>query len=337
MAEQEEHHHPHRTKASANITSASDGSVSQVHVNVSDSDGIFNPSGNPLTTTTISTIAVQAGEARIVLAILRSSDIVRVRIQQMEPDLMDIGSNLGDTIKYKNVHEELISKLKAKQDNITELLTRADDLVTQQKSYNEVYEAMARSLGEAWKELNLQLEGRRNLLNQAIRFHTIAVRFIDQVNGARSWFSSLEQANFDNKSLNILFDEHDAYRKETLEASLNTLNEGQLLLEHVKDLGSLIESANQHSTIAACYEIEQLLGLHQDERRKFEDEWERNRKILSDYVQMSEIKHEIDQIFDWLEKQGKSNSDSTDLGQTLDDIERLQMIHRNIEAESQVI
>ncbi|CAF4865372.1 unnamed protein product, partial [Rotaria socialis] len=50
---------------------------------------------------------------------------------------------------------------------------------------------------------------------------------------------------------------------------------------------------------------------------------------------MSEIKHEIDQIFDWLEKQGKSNSDNTDLGQTLDDIERLQMIHRNIEAESQ--
>jgi hypothetical protein len=35
---------------------------------------------------------------------------------------------------------------------------------------------MARSLGEAWKELNLQLEGRRNLLNQAIRYHTIAAR-----------------------------------------------------------------------------------------------------------------------------------------------------------------
>lgn len=55
-------------------------------------------------------------------------------------------------------------------------MTRADDLVTQQKSYNEVYEAMARSLGEAWKELNLQLEGRRNLLNQAIRYHTISAR-----------------------------------------------------------------------------------------------------------------------------------------------------------------
>jgi len=113
----------------------------------------------------------------------------------MEPHLMDIGSNLGDTIRYQSVHDELISKLKvnpnviitfdtssiidsiqAKQDHITELLTRADDLVTQQQSYNEVYEAMARSLGEAWKELNLQLEGRRILLNQAIRYHTIAAR-----------------------------------------------------------------------------------------------------------------------------------------------------------------
>lgn len=55
-------------------------------------------------------------------------------------------------------------------------MTRADDVVSQQKSYNEVYEAMARCLGEAWKELNLQLEGRRNLLNQAIRYHTMCER-----------------------------------------------------------------------------------------------------------------------------------------------------------------
>jgi len=72
MAEQDEHHHPHRTTASANIRSASSGSISQVNVNVSDLDAIFSSSGgNPPSTTTISTIAVQAGEARIVLAILR--------------------------------------------------------------------------------------------------------------------------------------------------------------------------------------------------------------------------------------------------------------------------
>lgn len=81
-----------------------------------------------------------------------------------------------------------------------------------------------------------------------------------------------------------------------MEASLDTSNEGQLLLEHVKELGSLTESTNQHSIVAACYEIEHLLGIHQDERRQFEDEWDRNRKILNEYVQMSEIKHEIDQV-----------------------------------------
>jgi hypothetical protein len=116
------------------------------------------------------------------------------------------------------------------------------------------------------------------------------------VNNARSWFTSLEQADFDNKSLNFLFDEHDLYRKETLEASLDTLNEGQLLLERIKDLGLLIESMNQHSIVAACYEIEHLLGIHHDERHKFEEEWNRNRIILSEYIQMAEIKHDIDQV-----------------------------------------
>jgi hypothetical protein len=116
------------------------------------------------------------------------------------------------------------------------------------------------------------------------------------VNNARSWFTSLEQADFDNKSLNFLFDEHDLYRKDILEASLDTLNQGQLLLERIKDLDLLIESRNQHSTIAACYEVEHLLGIHHDERHKFEEEWDRNRKILNEYIQMSVIKHDIDQV-----------------------------------------
>lgn len=30
----------------------------------------------------------------------------------MEPDLLDIGSNLGLTIQYQTIHEELINKLK---------------------------------------------------------------------------------------------------------------------------------------------------------------------------------------------------------------------------------
>ena len=71
MAEDDEQHQPHRTRSSTNIRSASDGSISQLNVNVADLDGLLNFGGSPPSTTTISTIAVQAGEARIVLAILR--------------------------------------------------------------------------------------------------------------------------------------------------------------------------------------------------------------------------------------------------------------------------
>jgi hypothetical protein len=116
------------------------------------------------------------------------------------------------------------------------------------------------------------------------------------VNDARSWFSSLEQTDFDNKSLNILLNEHDLYGKQILEASLDALNEGQLLLERIKDFGSFVEVINQHSTVAVCYEIEHLLGIHQDERHQFENEWDRNRKLLSEYVQMSQTRHDIDQV-----------------------------------------
>lgn len=63
------------------------------------------------------------------------------------------------------------SNLKAKQSNIEELLAKADDLVAQQpKPEADVYEAMADSLGNAWKELNRQLQLRTILLDQAVQF-----------------------------------------------------------------------------------------------------------------------------------------------------------------------
>ena len=123
-----------------------------------------------------------------------------------------------------------------------------------------------------------------------------SLQFKSRIDEARSWFSSLEQTDFDDKSLQALFDEHDFYRKQILEASLDTLHEGQLLLERIKDLGAFTESVNQHSTVAACYEVEHLLGVHQDERHQFEDEWDRNRKLLSEYAQMSLVRQDIDQV-----------------------------------------
>jgi len=59
---------------------------------------------------------------------------------------------------------------------VTELLARADDLALQNKSYQEVYAAMAQSLSEAWIDLNKQLDYRKLLLDQSISFHESALQ-----------------------------------------------------------------------------------------------------------------------------------------------------------------
>ena len=63
-----------------------------------------------------------------------------------------------------------------KQREVTELLARADDLAVQNKSYQEVYAAMAQSLSEAWVDLNKQLDYRKMLLDQSINFHESALQ-----------------------------------------------------------------------------------------------------------------------------------------------------------------
>ena len=47
-------------------------------------------------------------------------------------------------------------------------------MALQNKSYQEVYAAMAETLAEAWKDLNAQLEYRKRLLDQSIAFHESA-------------------------------------------------------------------------------------------------------------------------------------------------------------------
>lgn len=64
-----------------------------------------------------------------------------------------------------------ISAHQAKQPEIAALLSQADFNISTQQFYNDVYEAMAHSLGEAWRDLNRLLEKRKQLLADAVNFH----------------------------------------------------------------------------------------------------------------------------------------------------------------------
>ena len=65
-----------------------------------------------------------------------------------------------------------------KQKEVVELLARADSQANENRSYQDVYAAMAASLREAWNDLNAQLDYRKMLLDQSIAFHESAVQVL---------------------------------------------------------------------------------------------------------------------------------------------------------------
>uniref|UniRef100_A0A183TZA2 ALIX_LYPXL_bnd domain-containing protein n=1 Tax=Toxocara canis TaxID=6265 RepID=A0A183TZA2_TOXCA len=98
-----------------------------------------------------------------------------LRIDEMRPRMLDVGENADQAAALLSVHEDLMRRLRSKEDQVEELLARADNLVTEQQEPDVlVYEAMAESLGSAWKELNRQLQMRGYLLKEALRFYEYA-------------------------------------------------------------------------------------------------------------------------------------------------------------------
>ena len=51
-----------------------------------------------------------------------------------------------------------------------------------------------------------------------------------------------------------------------LESSMHTLQEGQSLLDRIRQMGTHADVTNRHATTAACYGIEHLLELLHDRR-----------------------------------------------------------------------
>ena len=47
----------------------------------------------------------------LTLLLLQSNEWIRVRIQQMEPDLMDVGATLEEAKALRREHDELLLKL----------------------------------------------------------------------------------------------------------------------------------------------------------------------------------------------------------------------------------
>jgi len=81
-----------------------------------------------------------------------------------------------------------------------------------------------------------------------------------------------------------------------LEASMATLQEGQLLLERIRKVALCAGVQTRHATTSACHAIERLLQLLQDKWRRLEELWHRRWIQLQQCVQMAQLDQEAAKV-----------------------------------------
>lgn len=290
----------------------------------------------PPSTTTISTVAVQAGRSKVVLAILRCGEWIRVRVHQMEPDLMEVGSTLEEALQLQQEHDQLLTKLQAKEEEIKQLLSRADSYAGENRSEATVYSAMSDTLAEAWRDLNDKLDYRRRLLAESVTFHQKANYFATQMEQAQTRFLNLPLAT-DVESAKRQLRQHQEIKQDILEASKSTLDLGHSLLERIKEMGMHADFTNRHATTAACYGIEHLLELLQDRRRRLEELWEQRRFRLEQSLQLFQLDQEVDKVLGWYRTTGHAQLKRTELGDSYESTRLIQEDHHRFEQEARDI
>ncbi|RUS90398.1 hypothetical protein EGW08_001893, partial [Elysia chlorotica] len=296
-----------------------------------DLSGVIAPS-----TTTISTVAVQAGRSKVVLAVLRSTEWVRVRVHQMEPDLMDVGSTLEEALQLQKEHEELMSRLKSKENEVQQLLKNLDFEADANRSQVDVHNAMADTLAEAWRDLNEKLAYRGTLLEQSVNFHRSAQDLASSMEQAQRNFSKVPLAS-DVDTAQKLLDQHLDMKSNILESSKATLDMGQSLLDQIKEMGMHADFANVHATTAACYGIEHLLEMLHDRRRHLEELWDQRRIRLEHCLQLCQLDLEVNKILEWYRGVGSSYLQNTELGSSYSEAQHIQQEHNHFEAQAREV
>jgi hypothetical protein len=93
------------------------------------------------------------------------------------------------------------------------------------------------------------------------------------------------------------FDRHHDAKKDILQSSLVTFDEGKELIERMKIMSNQIDVPDKNKTTAYCYSIEHLLESLNDRRRYLEDLWQQRKVKLDQCLQICYLKEEIQKVF----------------------------------------
>uniref|UniRef100_A0A8C7JM83 Coiled-coil domain-containing protein 141 n=1 Tax=Oncorhynchus kisutch TaxID=8019 RepID=A0A8C7JM83_ONCKI len=226
--------------------------------------------GQPAATTTISTIAVQAGDSQIIVTVFKCEALVQLQLTEANPNLLEIGSNQDETKKLLHEHEQLLIKLKKHEAGVWALLEEADRTAEEKEDEREVYEAMAVSLSDAWRTMISLLEKRRSLLHLTSEFFDRALEFAIRIDEAEE-FQSREQELADAECLKELLMKHSVMKRGLLEKSMLVLNKSRDLLDFLREFQTedgLQRSKALRGADSSYGRVESLMEILQDRRRQ---------------------------------------------------------------------
>ncbi|KAM5267809.1 coiled-coil domain-containing protein 141 isoform 2-T3 [Hipposideros larvatus] len=291
--------------------------------------------GVEFSTTTVSSVAVQAGDSKIVIAVIKCGKWIQLQLAESQPNILEIGSSQDETKKLLHDHELLLAKLKALEDRVWELLQEADKTAEENKDQSQVYDAMAKTLGEAWAALVSMLERRRELLRLTSEFFESALEFAIKIDEAEDFLQNTQE--FESaESLKSLLQLHEHHTKELLERSLALLNKSHQLTDFIEKFKcdgpnvnpELIQGAHN-----SCMKIDSLLELLQDRRRQLDKFLKQQRQELSQVLQICQWDQRENQVTCWFQTTIKDLREQS-LGSSLSDNEELIRKHEELKIKA---
>ncbi|XP_062435365.1 coiled-coil domain-containing protein 141 isoform X3 [Rhea pennata] len=288
-----------------------------------------------LSTTTVSSVAVQAGASRIVIAVLKCGKWVNLQLAESTPNLLEIGSNQDETQKLLQDHELLLAKLKTLEDQVWDLLHEADKAAEENKEQSQVYDAMAETLGDAWDALIVMLEKRKALLELTAVFFENALEFAVKIDQVEDFLRNAQ--GFENiDSLRELLLQQEHHTKELLEKSLALLNKSQELTEFIEGFKSEGPNANPEliqGAHSSCLKIDNLLELLQDRRRQLDRFLRHQRQGLEQVLHICLWHQQENQVTSWYKNNIRDYFHRQTLGSSLLENEELIQEHSEMEVK----
>ncbi|XGW04508.1 hypothetical protein V3C99_015582 [Haemonchus contortus] len=231
-----------------------------------------------LSTTTLSTIAVRAGDhASMVVALLKSMGFVEVRIDEMRPGLLEIGESASETANLLSIHDDLLKRLAEKDDQVAALLTRTDNLSSEKDEKEAiVYGDMAKGLREAWSGLQKQLMLRGYLLRETLTFHRLGDHHEKLVNSITQSFKAAHQTQ--NGYDSSLSKKTDAMMNELIDTTAQAMDVGSSVITQIRTLGPTSDNPDRdQEMLASCVLIEKIMLRIASEWERIEAMWKKGR------------------------------------------------------------